>query len=827
MLVRIEDLFDLEKEAQLSQLLPEESLFCFRAKRRAVRLADALLDEEGNLQNIEELLSLLKNQGYILAFHSYNDGELNEHFLKILQVLKSSPSLVQKLSGFALPLCSRELEEMVAITLEEEGAISNRHVIWAVLSALLCPLRQSIGSCFSTAPAILVHEEQMHLFLEDMQSLFVKGCLSRTFGGVESVVPISPSPGMGDWNRPYQKDHPGFVKAVHSVGLSEKRGRGTYLQILEEFLLKKFGLKKKDLKLTRQSPKLEKVGEMRDAMRRAKWEMVGFTDHLLLKVWEFTLASFVDVKTEFSSWNLFSSLGLHAEEKGGIGELVYTYLEQKLREANENLDRYQTDYEIAFDQVRLAECLLKNASTESEIRRLRAEHQARLYHMQACLDTRDKFHLRGQNIASFFSFFIEQITTQAQSFFQEVYDAEMHDVQTESYDDSPAGFRLLYKHGRAHVGSWTFIYRKEEYIQALKDFFVAIEHPMTELCEWEEGKQEISHLITAIIHRVSDDEFLLLAFYRMAKAHRVPLKKLSLDELDKMEKKPWAYTSGGTLETLLKTYFCREGSLTEEARWVESSQDLLIFILETLKQLPPLTMDPFIENPEKRMLIASPTHVFSLLPGEELFRRGWEDSGFTYTWVRDQIVLPARNFYASIRLNSQEQLFLLQELAITLPPVEANELQRRFILSEEPLSIQAFVKKLPSLPHLSAFLFEMLPLSISEKGGRLIGRRTLHDQMIASESICQSRDRHEEIAHLMRAKGLAPPKALIFADTNWAKYLFAFLVNPVSEKLELWRTDRIGLTGAPMHNWEPFLNGSIKQSWRIFSRPHEYMTRER
>jgi len=40
------------------------------------------------------------------------------------------------------------------------------------------------------------------------------------------------------------------------------------------------------------------------------------------------------------------------------------------------------------------------------------------------------------------------------------------------------------------------------------------------------------------------------------------------------EKKPWAYTSGGTLPTLLKTYFRREGTFSEETRWVESPQDL-------------------------------------------------------------------------------------------------------------------------------------------------------------------------------------------------------------------------------------------------------------
>ncbi len=52
----------------------------------------------------------------------------------------------------------------------------------------------------------------------------------------------------------------------------------------------------------------------------------------------------------------------------------------------------------------------------------------------------------------------------------------------------------------------------------------------------------------------------------MAKAHEMPLMKNPLAHLDKMEKKPWAYTSGGTMTTLLKSYFRREGEITEEPK---------------------------------------------------------------------------------------------------------------------------------------------------------------------------------------------------------------------------------------------------------------------
>ncbi len=71
---------------------------------------------------------------------------------------------------------------MIATTLDVEVELTDRHVICAILSALLCPLRQSVGSCFATAPAILVHEEQLELFLDDMQQLLYKGHSDSCFG---------------------------------------------------------------------------------------------------------------------------------------------------------------------------------------------------------------------------------------------------------------------------------------------------------------------------------------------------------------------------------------------------------------------------------------------------------------------------------------------------------------------------------------------------------------------------------------------------------------------------------------------------------------------
>ena len=74
-----------------------------------------------------------------------------------------------------------------------------------------------------------------------------------------------------------------------------------------------------------------------------------------------------------------------------------------------------------------------------------------------------------------------------------------------------------------------------------------------------------------------------------------------------------------------------------------------------------------------------------------------------------------------------------------------------------------------------------------------------------------------------RKLGFLPPPPILFADTNWPKYFFTFLVNPGSGKLELWRTDRLGLIGSPMSEWRQWLDGSRKEpKWGLLTQPHEY-----
>ena len=60
----------------------------------------------------------------------------------------------------------------------------------------------------------------------------------------------------------------------------------------------------------------ERCANFLQRFEMAKNVFKSLADNALLKAWEFTLASFSDIKYEFSRWNLYSSLGLGSNDPG-------------------------------------------------------------------------------------------------------------------------------------------------------------------------------------------------------------------------------------------------------------------------------------------------------------------------------------------------------------------------------------------------------------------------------------------------------------------------------------------------------------------------------
>ena len=818
--------------------------------------------------------------------------------LTLATTFLEDPSLRLFLKKFQVPLCHKMAEERVraSLGLFKEEVLTTVHVRKAVLSACFSYLRQNVGSCFATAPAILIQSEQPKHLLFDLHEALMTGKLIKTFAGVEYSVPLSPSCGAGDLHRTIDFSNknisvassPGLIAAFEAAGLileeltlQEKINQIKQLivhqtkkmsvaDLIHRALLTHFSLNEDDLlsykkiessliksqgfggSLSGHLPaeKLKAVPQFLAKEKKAEAAFKALVDHPLLKTWEFTLASFSEGKTDFTQWNFYFSLGLHPEEIGGLGEVIHSCLQSQFETSQKKMIEYQAEYEVAFDALRGTESLLKRASTESEARRLKVEFDSRLHHMQTCLEIRDKAHRQASSLSSLLPSLIKQYSLKFQEYFQEIYDADMTDVKIGLYEDSPAGFRLVYKHGRSNASLWTLIYTAKDYSEALAEFFLSVEPAIADECFFDEKNTLITNITTALISHVRSEKFIETAFSRIAKAHKEALSQ----DLEKAKKKPWAYTSGGSMMTLLQTYYKREAPLTKEAFWIENETNLLVFILNALKTMPMAVQEASISH-NKGILISSPTHAFTLYPGFELMQEGWQEDLFTYSWVRDKIINPRKEFYNAQTLSPAMQSFLLEEIAKQVPPILTDKLKEA--ISSDRVTIPIFrdslVKILPP-EFIDSFLYEMLPITPGTEWKRalytllqdldhirltelldsfpdipclMMSAKTLKTlaktfYMLTQDSCSFSFDLHQYIEKKASKHGFAPPLAMIFADTNWTSYYFGFIVNPGTNLLELWRLDYTGSSGSKMSMWQKFLDGTDHSLWNIYTHPFEY-----
>jgi hypothetical protein len=122
-------------------------------------------------------------------------------------------------------------------------------------------------------------------------------------------------------------------------------------------------------------------------------------------------------------------------------------------------------------------------------------------------------------------------------------------------------------------------------------------------------------------------------------------------------------------------------------------------------------------------------------------------------------------------------------------------------------------------------LFDQIALSRAQQ---VVSANQLQD--ICKALIClaemkttTSVDYHKHISLVCQELGFALPMPIIFADTNWVKDEFGFVVNPGTGRLELWRVDYTGSIGYPMSIWKEWVDGSRPDlKWGIYVKPFEY-----
>ena len=927
---------------QLDISLLQESC-SVRNQLKTRRLAKILINEDGRLDKnmLSEALKRSKDFLYPLGPDRQYDAKRNEHISNVLQILHDDPNMERRLRMITRPSMHRIAEQVVRDTLllPPKTLVTDAHARQAALAAWLCYLRQNVGSCFATAPAIIVQSEQPELLLADIQELLSTGQLKRVVGGIEYAVPLSYSWGAGElrkvflFNKQPNVDEPGIwnspglLRALVTVGvISENKHLNEQFiilkaqikdileswetaqvwyyanaeQILEKILLNHYELSSEDIKeyflrpkgmihdslmmhVARASTttgKTDRCLHFLSAFEQAKNIFKSLSDNALLKTWEFSLASFAETKAQFTSWNLYSSLGLKPEDKGGIGPRLYEVINQLLQECNEQVKRYQEEYEVIYNQLQHLKRRSRSVGSEKDAQWVRVEYQSKASEFNSIEAVRDKWHMKARRYSHLYDLLIDWYYRLFPQYFQEVYDPNIHEVTSGPYDDSPAGFRLLFKHGRSNTSQWTLIHNHMEFIDSLVSFFAAAERELSNSDEMKGFEKDLGELTTRIVTHIRSEEFLETAFHRMARVHGARFVKDPLNNLDKIEKKPWVYTSGGALTTLVSCYFRLDEKPTDIHRWVESPVELLVFLIDCVKEAPQKVLDEVVERNDKSLIIHSPTHAFLLKPGHPHFREGWKSSDYTYSWVRDRIVKPSEDFVRNIFLDDEKMKFLVDELLehvhLNIRPyfkqtfyaiggsMSAQDFRCHLLNTiEVTRGLQIFGRGCLSSAQIDSVLFSCLPLtpiyhltdrierymeripnltdqerelavSLSKKiSGKLSGQKFVSAKglqgivksllMLVKIETTTSVDYSKKIAEISQQEGFSLRMPFIFADTNWVKDQFAFVVNPGNGHLELWRTDDLGTFGEPLNDWKGWLDGTRKKpDWGVFNRAYEY-----
>jgi len=103
----------------------------------------------------------------------------------------------------------------------------------------------------------------------------------------------------------------------------------------------------------------------------------------------------------------------------------------------------------------------------------------------------------------------------------------------------------------------------------------------------------------------------------------------------------------------------------------------------------------------------------------------------------------------------------------------------------------------PRLPAVLSELFATLP-SQPYWGADALQKLALGALLTERQCLYAEEDWQQRIADAARHLRLAAPPPIIFADSNWFGWEFAFVYNPGSEELDIWQCDYLGRQAQPV-----------------------------
>lgn len=762
------------------------------------RIAVELIDESGAL-----------NQGRLKAWIVNLEKEHNWRSAWTLEALKILPA--KALDQVYAPDTKRDLRvsfglKIIRETLgaAENSAVTDADAKRAALAAFLTDLRQEVGSCFATAPARLIRAELPERFFKDIKDLLSLGFLRRILDGIEIEIPAASNWGRGGVDTPFLMEQE-RSKITHA--LTEVSG--------SSFLF-----------VWRRIKRLSGIQTVRQSLASLKspyesqWlvRLRALTICPLAKVWEYTLASMSDIKLDFVHWNSFHALGIDLDHEKGLGTFLKEKMEGRLEHLNSDIEDINHHIHMSEQHLNSIGIRAKNATSESDFMYLKSASNAESARLSGLIAERGALNENASRLSQMLGPLLKGIGTAFTEEFAEVFDPDLNAGEENLAfisDDRAAGFRLAYKHGRRDPASWTQIKNAEEWRHTLSLFFGGVPAKLGHLEPFDAlSPREFQLMMGWVQHWLGELDFVEAAIARC--------------NSNRKGATPWTSVSGGTVHYLLSVYFELPlddafRGLKEEVKKPSSSEELFAFLLESAFSLPLGTKDHLIKKPFSGLILLAPEHCATFHPQWSTFYEGWRREQYPYTWVRDHVVECHKERLASFRFDSfTAQAFLerLGPLRINIGDRWSPAQMKRALLPHFPSDFidMAIYSWLPIVrgDQLDRALAEMsIELGIEKKHSfskvnphASFTKLELFDCMRllgASDDTCL------ELA--ARHLGYSLATSLPFSDSNWTREYLSFVLSPTSLKLEVWRTEPGGSSGAPMSQWM-----ASGKRWSVFLR---------
>lgn len=928
-----DSLANKEKASLLEEVLCGENLQDFTtyskvalAKKNlaiARKLASYILNEEGDLElsRVVESIQLLTKCLYPLGPYRQEEGPIREHVLKMLEFLRDDQEIKNRFRRFFVPSYAR-VQDLIrnTLALPASETVTVRHVREAALVALFTYLRQDVGSCFATALAILIHREYPLLFIRDLEDLLSSGKISRIVGDREISVPINLLPCVGDLFKPIcvmdlypnpvatlaassdlqaafvasgifptTGDIAGEVQTLLAnefiyQKVQDIHGKITAHDVIQDSLLHHYQLslstvqasvlqegfrKERGDGTVLLSTNSQRVLSYLESHEQAKLGFIRDTQNVLLKSWEYTLATLADASQTTTTKHLQIALGWTSDDEDGLREIIRRFLAEEVATTQAFVGQCEETYQEAKAQLEYVESRMRNPINKQDSQILAMDHVRFRQELNQALQDWNAAQEKLKKMIMLPDFLLSFYSREIPNYFRSVYDAFIREFSG-NYQDVPAGFRILFTYGRSHPNTWEPIYSIEEFIHALTEFFTSIEGDLLAKHNVSGLEKETSILLHRIVSALHEPRFQEAAMERILKAYNCPIPQGIFQHLDQVTHTPWVYVSGGTVTTLVGDYFENSKPLVKLEKLPADPHELAAFFADALKDLPEAVKD-YVENGDHSLLAAAPSHVFSVMAGAPLFRDAWTNDWYSYTWLRDVWLSKHQDFlkrtlfdksaiYAFItrfctryylQELTQDFLYFCDDLSLSIP--EFYEKSSRFFQStvHDEKVVATLQKYLASqFVHEAPYVSEQqLPQIISDLSSYLgISSRisydrfaTLLEENVGKHSLLSSSDLrhlykgllmagyqrvyHEEdlsmrLIAAMRHYGLAYPAPLLFGDTNWAYRYFGFILHPGTQEMDLWEFNYLGLVGRPSENKERWF--VVRDPWALYPNPIDY-----